>query len=93
MKKALFLFFYLILFTSFGQITERNFLTKAFSKESVLQSLVAQNKYQPYPKTSKEWGQLIPLEEQKEIIKRAEGVLKKPVPTIDATLLMEFLLL
>lgn len=91
MKKALFLFFYLVLFTSFGQITERNFLTKTFSKESVLQSLVAQNKYQPYPKTSKEWSQLIPLEEQTEIVKRAEAILKKPIPTIDATLLMEFL--
>jgi hypothetical protein len=91
MKNFLLLFFSLVLSSSFGQITERNFLTKKFSKEQVLKSLISQKNYLPYPKTSKEWSQLIPMEEQKEIIKRAEIVLKKPVPTIDATLLMEYL--
>jgi hypothetical protein len=91
MKKSLFLFFSLVLFSSMGQITERNFLTKKFSKEQVLKSLISQKNYLPYPKTSKEWSQIIPMEEQKEIIKRAEIVLKKPVPSIDATLLMEYL--
>lgn len=91
MCKALFVFFYLILFTSLGQVTERNFLTKSFSKEAVLKSLVAQKAYHPFPKTSKDWGALISNEEQKEIIKRAENILKKPVPNIDASLLMEYL--
>jgi hypothetical protein len=91
MKKLVLLLFSLIVFSAFGQITERNFLSKKFSKEFVLKSLLSQKNYLPYPKTSKEWSQIIPLEEQKEIIKRAEIVLKKPVPTIDATLLMEYL--
>ena len=91
MKKPLFLFLSFLVFTSFGQIKERNFLTKKYSKETLLKNLVSQKNYQPYPKTSKEWSQIVPLEEQKEIIKRAENVLKKPVPTIDASLLMEYL--
>ena len=91
MKKILFIFLSLTTTCSFGQVTERNFLTKSFSKEIVLQALVSQKNYQPYPKTSQEWSQLIPLEEQKEIIKRAEIVLKKPIPNIDATLLMEYI--
>ena len=91
MKKFLSLFLLLILFSSAGQVTERNFLTKKFTKEDVLKTLISQKNYLPYPKTSKEWKQIVPLEEQIEIIKRAENILKNPVPTIDATLLMEYL--
>jgi hypothetical protein len=91
MKKFLSLFLSLILFSSAGQVTERNFLTKKFTKEDVLKTLISQKNYLPYPKTSKEWKQIVPLEEQMEIIKRAENILKNPVPTIDATLLMEYL--
>ena len=91
MKKHL-LYVSLILISALAeaQVTPRNFLAKAFSKEMVQKALISQKDYKPYPKTRAEWVNIIPEDEQKQIIKRAESVLNKPVPVIDATLLMEY---
>ena len=71
MKKHL-LYVSLILISALAeaQVTPRNFLAKAFSKEMVQKALIAQKDYKPYPKTRAEWVNIIPEDEQKQIIKR-----------------------
>ena len=90
MKKNL---LFMILFATnlaYAQVTPRNFLGKAFSKEMVQQALVPQKDYAPYPKTREAWLAIIPAKEQAEQIQRAERLLKLPIPVLDATLLMEY---
>jgi len=75
---------------AYAQVTPRNFLAKAFSKEMVQQALVSQKDYAPYPKTREAWMSIIPAKEQAELIQRAEKILKAPIPILDASLLMEY---
>jgi hypothetical protein len=90
MKKQLLLIALLVTNLAYAQVTPRNFLAKAFSKEMVQQALISQKDYAPYPKTREAWMAIIPVKEQVELIQRAEKILKTPIPIMDASLLMEY---
>ncbi len=91
MKKYILLFILLATNLAFAQVTPRNFLGKAFSKEMVQQALISQKAYAPYPKTREAWLTIIPEKEQVELIQRAERIMKAPIPILDASLLMEYM--
>ena len=91
MKKYILLFVVLATNLAFAQVTPRNFLGKAFSKEMVQQALISQKAYAPYPKTREAWLAIIPEKEQAELIQRAERIMKAPIPILDASLLMEYM--
>jgi hypothetical protein len=91
MKKYILLFVLLAINSAFAQVTPRNFLGKAFSKEMVQQALISQKAYAPYPKTREAWLAIIPEKEQAELIQRAERIMKAPIPILDASLLMEYM--
>lgn len=90
MKKNLLFIILLATNLAYAQVTPRNFLGKAFSKEMVQQALTPQKDYAPYPKSREAWLAIIPAKEQAEQIQRAERLLKLPIPVLDATLLMEY---
>ena len=90
MKKQLLLITLLVTNLAYAQVTPRNFLAKAFSKEMVQQALISQKDYAPYPKTREAWMAIMPAKEQAELIQRAERILKAPIPIMDASLLMEY---
>ena len=90
MKKQILFIALLVTQIAYAQVTPRNFLAKAFSKEMVQQALVSQKDYAPYPKTREAWMSIIPAKEQAELIQRAEKILKAPIPILDASLLMEY---
>ena len=90
MKKQLLLITLLVTNLAYAQVTPRNFLAKAFSKEMVQQALISQKDYVPYPKTREAWMAIMPAKEQAELIQRAERILKAPIPIMDASLLMEY---
>jgi hypothetical protein len=91
MKKYILLFVLLATNLALAQVTPRNFLGKAFSKEMVQQALISQKAYAPYPKTREAWLAIIPEKEQAELIQRAERIMKAPIPILDASLLMEYM--
>ena len=75
---------------AFGQVTQRNLLSGHFSFEDVKASLIPQAKWHPYPTIPSEWKQRVPQNELDEIVKRGETALKKEIPQVTATLLLEY---
>ena len=75
---------------AFGQVTQRNLLSGHFSFEDVKASLIPQAKWHPYPTIPSEWKQRVPQNELDEIVKRGEVALKKEIPQVTATLLLEY---
>src|SRR5689334_22351923 len=75
---------------AFGQVTQRNLLSHHFSLDDVRRSLISQNKWHPYPTTPAEWKARVPQSELDEIVMRGDTALKKEIPQVTATLLLEY---
>ena len=84
--------FFLIVFTtvSFGQVTPRNLLATKFKLDDVRRSLVARENWKPYPQTAAAWKEKVPPPVLAEIVKKGEAALSKEIPTLPATLLLEY---
>jgi len=72
-----------------AQLTQRNLLPE-FTKQTLTQSLVPQNKFKPFPQTPEGWKALLPDSVISQIIKRGEADLKKDFVNIPATVMLEF---
>ena len=73
-----------------GQVTTRNLLSGHFTAEDISRNLTSQEKWRPYPQTGAEWRARLPEETVREILKRGEQYLGKDVPTVSATLFLEY---
>ena len=84
--------FFLILFatSTFGQITPRNLLSTHYKLDDVKRELISKNDWKPFPKTTAEWKAKVPQLILDEIIKRGEETLGKEIPSLPATLLLEY---
>lgn len=76
--------------TAFGQIVERNILSKRYTSDDVKRALISKNDWRPYPKTPAEWQQRVPAPVLAEIVKRGEAALEKEIPPLPATLILEY---
>lgn len=94
MKKAFILVYAGALMLCFGtiadaQITHRDLLAK-FMLPEMGGSLLAQQDYKPFPKSTAEWQKQLPDSVIKAIMKRGEDALKKDFQPIPATTMLEF---
>jgi len=85
--------FFLIIFAAAfaaGQITQRNVLSGHFTVDDIRRDLVSHDKWQPYPRSGAEWRTRLPQSVVGEVIKRGEQLLGKEVPSVPATLFLEY---
>lgn len=86
-----YLFFFLLSTTfAFGQITPRNLLAGNYKFNDVKSDLIVREQWAPYPKTASEWKARLSPAVQAEIIKKGEETLPKEIPSVPATLLLEY---
>lgn len=84
------LFVFFVSSTVFAQVTPRNFLANRYTLEAVKRDLTARKDWKPYPKTSAEWKERVSPKILAEIIKEGEEDLGKEIPSVSATLLLEY---
>src|SRR5215467_6016156 len=85
------LFFVLIscFYESHAQSAGRNLLSH-FSKGEVAQSLIPLAQWHPFPKTAKEWQDIIPDTTREKIIHDAEQYAIMPFQPLPASLMLEY---
>ncbi|HEY6976490.1 MAG TPA: hypothetical protein VH396_09370, partial [Chitinophagaceae bacterium] len=72
-----------------AQSAGRNLLSH-FSKEEVAQSLIPLSQWHPFPKTTKEWQDIIPDTIREKIIREAEQYATMPFQPLPASLMLEY---
>jgi hypothetical protein len=72
-----------------AQSTPRNLLSH-FSKEEIAQSLIPLSQWHPFPKTAKEWRDIMPDTIRQKIIAQAEEYSTTPFPSLPASLMLEY---
>jgi Heparinase II/III-like protein. len=89
-KQLFFLFicFSLLRVTSNAQISHRNILVPF--EEGINAQLIPVDEWKPFPQNAAGWKELIPVETQKNLIKKGEAALKKEFRAIPATVTLEF---
>ena len=73
-----------------AQITHRDLLQK-FSQQPLIELLIPQNKFKPFPQTAGAWKQILPDSIITRLIKKGEIALTKDFKNIPATIMLEFL--
>jgi len=73
-----------------AQVTQRNLLPE-FTQQSLIQSLIPQQEFKPFPQTPEEWKKVLPDSVIKHIISNGELSLKKEFVGIPATVMLEFI--
>ena len=80
----------LLCLASGAQVTPRNFLASRFSPDFVRNNLIRQGDWRPFPKTAAEWERSVPDDVRRAIVRKGEQALKKEIPQITATLILEY---
>src|SRR5437867_12891926 len=72
-----------------AQPAERSLLSR-FSKEEVAQSLIPLSQWHPFPKTTKEWEDILPDTIREKITRQAEQYSTMPFQSLPASLMLEY---
>ncbi len=72
-----------------AQVTHRDLLSR-FSIEDIRKSLLTKDQWKPFPQRAAEWRQQVPDSVREKIISQAEQYNNQPLPTIPATLELEY---
>src|SRR5437867_951260 len=80
----------ILAFTAAAQVTQRNILSGHYTADDVRHDLIPRARWQPYPRTAAQWRARLPENVIQELIKRGEQYLGKDVPTVSATLFLEY---
>jgi len=75
---------------SAAQVTQRNVLSGHYTADDIRKDLVPRDKWQPYPRSAREWRDRLPGPVVDEIIKRGEQHLGKEVPAVPATMFLDY---
>ena len=73
-----------------AQVTQRNLLPE-FTQQSLIQSLIPQQEFKPFPQTPEGWKKLLPDSVIARIISNGDAALKKDFEGIPATVMLEFI--
>ena len=76
-------------YTVQAQQTERNLLSR-FSKEQVAQALIPLSQWHPFPRTAKEWQDILPDTIREKITRLAEQYATMPFQPLPASLMLEY---
>ena len=76
-------------YTALSQQKELNLLSR-YSKEEVAQALIPLLQWHPFPRTAKEWQDILPDTIREEIIRQAEQLVTMPFQPLPATLMLEY---
>lgn len=90
MKKVIFFLGIIVSFQAMSQVTPRHILATKYTPAELAASLVSSKEYTPYPKSSAKWRSMLSAQDQKEIIKEAEGLLTYEFPAISGSVSMDF---
>ncbi len=90
MKKLFLLFLLSLPILSTAQVTQRNILGNRYSLDAYKQNIIPKNQWKPYPKNPDEWKAALPDTLLQSLIKAGELAVRKEMPQLSATLLMEY---
>ncbi|SOE23355.1 Heparinase II/III-like protein [Spirosomataceae bacterium TFI 002] len=90
MKKIILLLGIIVSFQAISQVTPRYILSKKYTLAGVAGSLISQDNFKPYPKSSAEWQSRLSAKDQAEIIKEAEGLIDYDFPPINGSVSMDY---
>jgi len=76
-------------FTGNAQHIERNLLSR-FSKEEVARPLIPLSQWHPFPRTAKEWQDILPDTIREKITRQAERYAAMPFQQLTASLMLEY---
>ena len=76
-------------FCTEAQKTERNLLSH-FSKDQVAQALIPLSQWHPFPRTAKEWQEILPDTIREKITRLAEQYATMPFKPLPASLMLEY---
>ena len=76
--------------TIFAQVTQRNILETKYTADQVMQMILPQDQWKPYPTTKEEWQSRVPESNLKKIVEDASKLLNYKFEPISATISLDF---